>query len=159
MVHSSCCSARMAPTRRITEASSGKICTTFERRLTSLLSRSSGLFDHTLRQCSWERGEGEHVGLGCGHELGDPRELFGEEFCGVVPGGGDGGRVGVHELHPERGGDHVLMPFGDTLEEVAGEVHPTPLPRRAGEVLADRCFQAFVGVGDGEAHAGEAAAS
>src|SRR3954447_3300865 len=29
----------------------GKIPTTFDRRLTSLLSRSSGLFDQILRQC------------------------------------------------------------------------------------------------------------
>ena len=52
MVHSSCCSASMAPTSRTTEASSEKIRTTFERRFAFLLSRSSGLFDHTLRQCS-----------------------------------------------------------------------------------------------------------
>ena len=37
---------------RRTAASLGKIPTTLERRLISLLSRSSGLFDHTLRQCA-----------------------------------------------------------------------------------------------------------
>ena len=38
--------------RRMAAASLGKIPTTLERRLISLLSRSSGLFDQILRQCS-----------------------------------------------------------------------------------------------------------
>ena len=53
--HSSWTSARMAPTSRMTEASLGKIPTTRARRLTSLLSRSSGLVDQTFVQ--WARGK------------------------------------------------------------------------------------------------------
>src|SRR5215203_2726933 len=48
-------SARMAPTRRMTADSLGKMPTTRARRLISLLTRSSGLVDHTFGQ--WLRGK------------------------------------------------------------------------------------------------------
>ena len=48
-------SAKMAPTRRMTAGSLGKMPTTRARRLISLLTRSSGLVDHTLGQ--WLRGK------------------------------------------------------------------------------------------------------
>jgi len=51
-IHSSCCSARTAPTRRISEARSGKIPTTSVRRRISWLSRSCGLLDQICRQIS-----------------------------------------------------------------------------------------------------------
>src|SRR3712207_6484733 len=44
-------SASTAPTSRITAASWGKMPTTRARRLISLLTRSSGLVDHTFAQC------------------------------------------------------------------------------------------------------------
>src|SRR3954447_16396084 len=50
--HSSCCSARTAPTRRVTESRSGKMPTTSVRRRISLLRRSLGLFP--LRQAGRE---------------------------------------------------------------------------------------------------------
>ncbi len=127
MVHSSCCSARMAPTSRITEASSGKICTTLARRFTSLLSRSSGLFDQIFRQCSGGNAKNARTSaLAAVLAFRDAGELFREEFRGVIPGSGDGGRVGVHEHHPERCGDHVLVAFRDALQEVAGEMELMP---------------------------------
>ncbi len=63
--YSSCCSARTAPTRRMTEVSLGKIPTTLHRRVISLLSLSSGFVEAILDQrvlgnsaqavtsCSW----------------------------------------------------------------------------------------------------------
>src|SRR5215213_10615792 len=45
-------SSRIAPTRRMTAALFGKIPTTRERRLISLLIRSMGLVDQVLRQCA-----------------------------------------------------------------------------------------------------------
>ncbi len=50
--HSSCRSARTAPTRRTTAASLGKTPTTRDRRLISLFSRSRGLVDQTFDQCA-----------------------------------------------------------------------------------------------------------
>ncbi len=43
--HSSFCSMRSVPTRRMIDASLGKIPTTFDRRLISFISRSSGFVD------------------------------------------------------------------------------------------------------------------
>ena len=51
-IQSSCCSARTAPTRRITASRFGKIPTTSVRRRISRLSLSVGLFDQVLLQ-SW----------------------------------------------------------------------------------------------------------
>lgn len=55
--------------------------------------------------------------------------------------------------------DRGLVAFRDALEEVESEMHPAALPRRTGEVLADRCFEAFVGVRDDEPDTGQAAAA
>ena len=104
-----------------------------------------------------ERGEREHVGLGAVHELGDLGELASEHVRGAIPRRGDLVRVRVHEHRPQRGRDDVLVAFGDAGQDVAGEVHSAALPRRALHGLADRGFQAFVGVGDHEAHPGEPA--
>ena len=61
--------------RRIAAASLGKMPTTLERRLISLLSRSSGLFDQILRQCSrGNDGEREHVAAGVAQRVGGLRE-------------------------------------------------------------------------------------
>src|SRR3546814_2338475 len=61
MAQSSCWSRSTAPTRRMTEASSGKIPTTLERRLISLLIRSSGFVDAILRQCARGNRSEEHT--------------------------------------------------------------------------------------------------
>ena len=51
------------------------------------------------------------------------------------------------------------MALRDVLQEVAGEVQPAPLPRRRGEVFADRVLQTFVRVAHDEARTGEPAAA
>ena len=53
--HSSCCSARTAPTRRRTAGRLGKMPTTSVRRLISLLRRSRGLLDQIFFQ--WATGK------------------------------------------------------------------------------------------------------
>ena len=56
----------MAPTNRMAEASLGKIPTTRDRRLISLLMRSRGLVDPDLLPVGLgECGEGQHLGFGC----------------------------------------------------------------------------------------------
>src|SRR5829696_9779890 len=104
-------SAKMAPTRRMTAGSLGKMPTTRARRLISLLTRSSGLVDHTLGQ--WLRGKaGEHFGFGLIHQWPDLGEGCGELVADAVPGVGDGAGVGLGEDRPEYGGDHVLVGLG-----------------------------------------------
>ena len=53
--HSSCCSARTAPTRRRTAGRLGEMPTTSVRRRISLLRRSCGLLDPTFFQ--WATGK------------------------------------------------------------------------------------------------------
>src|SRR3954471_5761588 len=72
-------------TRRIREASSGKIPTTSVRRAISRLKRSSGLVDLILGQCSArEIVEGEHIGLGVLEQRGDLRQSALELADGVT---------------------------------------------------------------------------
>src|SRR5690606_20578650 len=52
-VHSSCCSMRTAPAKRISEARFGKIPTTSVRRPISRINRSNGFVECNCRQCSW----------------------------------------------------------------------------------------------------------
>ena len=59
----------MAPTRRMAEASLGKMPTTRDRRLISLLMRSMGLAGPDLLPVRFgEGGEGEDFVFGVGHE-------------------------------------------------------------------------------------------
>ena len=86
--------------------------TTRARRLISLLTRSSGLVDHTLGQ--WLRGKAVKASTSVfassisGPMLG---KAAGELVANAVPGGGDGGGVGLGEDRPEYGG-HVLVGLG-----------------------------------------------
>ena len=52
MAHSSVCSAKMAPTRRMTAGRLGKMPITSVRRRISLFKRSWGLLERILGQCS-----------------------------------------------------------------------------------------------------------
>lgn len=61
--HSSFCSARTAPTSRMTAVRSGKMPTTSVRRQISLFSRSCGLFDQICRQIS--RGKAVNASSSC----------------------------------------------------------------------------------------------
>ena len=70
----------------MTAASFGKMPTTSVRRLISLLSRSSGLFDQIWRQ--WlvrECQVGEHVGLGIVEQGGEPWEADAEAVGDLAP--------------------------------------------------------------------------
>ena len=110
--------------------------TTVLRRLISLLTRSSGLVDHTR----WIGHVREHVGLGLIHRLGDlgelPPVLIGQSaplrLClGVVLLG----EVGEHHCR-----DHALVALGHIGEDAAQEVRPAALPARV-EHLADGAFE------------------
>jgi hypothetical protein len=94
--------ARTAPTRRLTAAGLGKIPTTRERRLISLLIRSSGSVDEAL-------GEGrERADLCYGIVILDP--IFGNDAHSgrdLVPGREDRAWIGLSGDHAEHAGDHV----------------------------------------------------
>ena len=122
---------RTAPTRRMTEASLGKMPTTRARRLISLLSRSSGLVDQILDQ--WARGNAGRRGLGFGvvHQRDDLGNRS-PSWSRTGPGGGDGVGIGLGEDGAEHGGDHVLVALGDEGKQVAGEVDAASLMDGAG---------------------------
>jgi predicted nucleic acid-binding protein len=100
--------------------------------LISLLIRSSGFVDQIFCQCArGNAGEREHLGLGAVHERADLGEPGGELIAHLVPGRGDGLGVGLGEDRAEHRGDHVGVRPRHQREQVAGEVHPTALMRRA----------------------------
>ena len=94
------------------------------------------------------------------HQLFHLGELAGEHVGGVGPSAAAdlvGCRVDEHRA--QRRGDDVLVAFGNAGQHVAGEVHPASLPAGALQRLARRGLQAFVGVGDHQAHTGQPAAA
>ena len=89
---SSLTSIRSAPTRRMTDSGSGKICTTSVRRLSSRLSRSMGFLDQILVQwMGWEGRVGEQV---VRHRLKSFGHLWGR------PWGADRRRCGAGSGRP-----------------------------------------------------------
>jgi hypothetical protein len=136
----------------------GKIPTTSVRRLTSRLSRSSGLVDQILRPVRVrEVGEGGQVGLGLAQQLGDGRELplegVGDDFDLLADG--VGGRLGEHG--PDGRGDHLGVALVDLGQRVAHEVHPAALPGGALQHGLDGVGQAAVAVADDQLHPAESA--
>src|SRR6476661_3505326 len=95
-------SARIAPTRRMTAAGLGKIPTTRDRRLISLLIRSSGLVDQVF--CQWALGKVVNASTsGLASSISGP--IFGNVVArgvaDLVPGRGDRRGVGLSEDHAE----------------------------------------------------------
>src|SRR3989344_5544517 len=152
--HSSFCSISTAPTRRMMLSSFGKIPTTSARRLTSLLSRSSGLVGCNFVRC-WvgEAGVGEHVGFGLVHagaELGPTgAQLVGDLSpdlrCAFL--------IGLKEDLADRGGDDSVLALGHIGQGIAHEVHPAALPGGAHDA-GDRALEALVSIGDDQLRAG-----
>ena len=98
---------RTARTRRLTAAGLGKIPTTRERRLISLLIRSSGFVDQVSAGAPWGEG-GEREDLCYGIVITDP--IFGNDAHGgrdLVPGREDRAWIGLGGDHAEHAGDHV----------------------------------------------------
>lgn len=65
-------------------------------------------------------------------------------------------RVGLGEDGSHRGGDHLLVMFGDMGEEVAHQMHLASLPGRSLEDPGDGRLKTRVGVGDDQSHPVEA---
>jgi hypothetical protein len=97
--------------------------TTRARRLISLLTRSSGLVDHTLGQ--WLRGKAVKASASVfassisGPIFGKAAASWSRTLSQVAATGG----VGLGEDRPEYG-DHVLVGLGHQRQHVTGEVHP-----------------------------------
>ena len=118
----------------------GKIPTTSERRPISLLTRSSGLVERSLVQCSaGKRVEGDQVLLGVLEQPADLRrdrlqalEDVADALAGLVA------VFGV-EHFPQRGGDQAALVAAAVGEHVSDEVHRAALPR-AGSTRAIACL-------------------
>ena len=104
--HSSCCSSRTDPIRRVTESLSGKTWTTSARRLISRLSRSMGLLRPDLGPVlAGEGGERGQVRLGVDQHLGDLGEGVPQSVDDVLVLGDDGLLTGLGEDGRDEGVD------------------------------------------------------
>ncbi len=84
--HSSCCSNSWPPTNRTIEASHGKMPSTLVRRLTSLLSRSSGFVaPDRAPVLLWEVKERQHVAAGGFHHRFGGREHHAQHLGDPLP--------------------------------------------------------------------------
>ena len=143
----------MAPTSRMAEASLGKIPTTRDRLLISLLLRSRGLVDQIF--CQWALGNAANARTSAravsmsGPALG---KLAVELVSYLVPGAGHGVGVGLSEDGAEQGGDHVLVAAGHRRQKVPDEMHPASLSGRALEPAVGGSCEPSVRVGDHQAH-------
>ena len=140
------------------EVRSGKMPTTSVRRRTSLLSRSSELFDQSCRQCSF----GKPVKASrSGAASSEQRSGFGKARLELL---GDAGVLLVHRLgvglgenraHHRR--DEALRRLGDAGQEVAHEVGAAALPTGPRQRRGDRVDEAGVGIAREQADARQAA--
>ena len=147
--HSSWASTRTAPARRSRASGLGKTPTTSVRRLTSLLSRSSGLVDQIFFQCATGKAvKASRSSLGAAQHLLDLGQLLAEHRGDHLELLVDVLGVGLGEDRADRRGDHLRVALGHHGEDVAHEVHPAPLPGGPEQHRADRGLQAGVGVGD-----------
>src|SRR5215470_15682251 len=148
---------RTAVARRSRAWGLGKMPTTSVRRLSSRLSRSSGLLDQSLRQwasgksakavrsaLAWSehRRDGRVLGL---QEAGDDVDLGAHELGG-----------GLGEDGADGGGDHLPGVFGDPGGDVALEVDAAALPGGAGQDLGDGGGEPAVLIRDHQADTGGA---
>src|SRR5512144_434748 len=104
MAHSSFCSRRMAPTRRVMASSFGKMPTTLVRRLTSSVQAFEGVDGVDLGPVLLGEGHvGEDVCFGLVHELGESADRRPQLVGHFAPLGSGG--IGV--ILGEGGGDEV----------------------------------------------------
>ena len=99
-----------------------------------------------------ESGECEDVFPGVAEHRGDLRMGFGEHPGDLVELGVHVCGVGLGESGADDRGDHFLGALGHGCQDVAHEVHPAALPRRALEHGADGLFQPAVRIRDSELH-------
>ena len=162
----SCCSSNTAPTRRMIEASLGKMPTTLVRRLMEELAERTSRCDvDPLQQVGapdlapvvlGEVAERQHVLLGLVHERSGFGKALRQRGGQIIPARLDlrGCFLGKHAA--QGSGDHALVSFRDALEQVAGEMHPAALPHTALQLAADRLGEADVGVRDHQLDASKA---
>src|SRR3954451_15648885 len=132
-------------TRRISEASSGKMPTTSMRRPISRLKRSSGFVDLSLGQCSAGGVEREHVVFGVLEHGGDLRQAALELADRLAQPLARLSAIGGGEQRSDQGAQRVMLVLADMAAQVAQEVHRAALPRRA-EDLRERRLEARMGV-------------
>jgi len=88
--------------------------------------------------------------------MGRFSEGFDQLVADFFPRREDRRPVGLSEDRAEHRGDHVLVRLGDQREQVAGEVDPTALVRRALQAAAQRRDQPGMLVGDHQPDPGQA---
>ena len=147
-VHSSFCSARTAPTRRMMASRPGKMPTTSVRRRISLFSRSWGLLVQICRQTSRGKAVKARMSSRAWSRCGRGRELGLERGDDLAVLGPDRGGVGLLEDGADQRGYPRLGGLGHPGEQVAVVVRPAPLPGRAGQDRGDRVHQPGVVVAD-----------
>jgi len=148
---SSSCSSSTAPTRRVIEASFGKMPTTRVRRFTSSFNRSSRLVLHTFFQWRFQ------------HQLGGLGEPLIQGGRQVIPALHQSSGVLLAEHRAQGRCDHSLVGFWDSLQQVSGVgeafreavMNPAALLAAALEHAADGLGQAHVGITDHELDASE----
>jgi hypothetical protein len=117
----------MAPTSRMMASSLGKMPTTSVRRLISPFSRSIGLVEQILAQCSLgEVHEGENVDLGLIEQGGEFRQTAAQLIGDVAPLFAGGGRGVLGESGGDKGRDDATPVLAGMGESVTHEVHIMP---------------------------------
>ncbi len=104
----------------------------------------------------WERVEGEDVVFGVVEHRGDLRELALKLADGLSEPGAGLGEVWGGEQRPDQGAEGVVLGLGDVPAQVAQKVDGAALPGGP-KNLRERGLQAWMGVGDGELDADQAA--
>ena len=102
-----------------------------------------------------ERGEGQHLGLGVGHQRCDFGESGAELGGDFVPGVAHSAGVGLREDGSEHRGGHVLVSLGHQSEQVADEVHSAALAPGTLQGPVRGGAEPGVSVGYHQAHPGE----
>ena len=155
--HSSCCSARTAPTRRRTAGRLGKMPTTSVRRRISLLRRSCGLLDQSFFQ--WASGKLEKARTS--GPASSSREATSREP--IVELRGHPVELGVYLIGggllvdgADHGGHPGLGAPGDPSEQVGHEVGAAPLPAGSAEECGDGAAESLMSVRYHQLHPTEA---
>jgi hypothetical protein len=154
--HSSCCSARTAPTRRIRASRPGKMPTTSVRRRISRLSRwgvaGPDLPPDRLR----EHGEGQDVGAGGIQVDGHLRQFVFQRVQDAAELGVHGGRVGLVIDRVQQRPHPAPRGLRGHAHEIRGVMSAASLPAGPREGRADRLDQPAVRVAGDQGHASQA---
>ena len=101
--------------------------------------------------------EGKHVLPGLEHQLGGVGETVRQGAGQVIPAGFNLRGLLLSEHRVQRGGDHALMGFGHSLEQVPRGINAAALPTAALEHPPDSFGKVPVGIADHELDASQAA--